>query len=193
MEIQTTANQPDSGPSFNPFWLWADLRMRAAETVFASTQNITDGADRVTRAVAIANPTETAAAPSAMNQGANASAASFSGIGTLHRLMWESMTQNWMRWASTVGHLLSAGAGVEVARNFAGQENPLEAVRDNLRAASWSEKPATQKELGALEYPAQRRGKRSARMSVHAFAADEPKPRRRAAAKPRRTQRSSRK
>jgi hypothetical protein len=111
------ANQPDSPKLFNPFALWADLGMRATDAAVSSTQNMTEGTDRVTRAGA-----------------------------------WDLMTENWVRWMSTVGNLMSASAGVSLAR-------------------------AAETTAAAAE---------------HALASDEPKPRRKAAAKPKRVPKRSR-
>ena len=70
------------------------------------------------------------------------------GMGAMQRLMWDLMTQNWLRWASAVGSLLSASAGMGLARKVAGQENPLNAVRDSLRPVAWGEKPASRRACG---------------------------------------------
>jgi hypothetical protein len=175
-------NEPDARGTFNPFLLWTDMGLRATEMTLASLQNMTEGADRLTRAGASAEVEEPV-----QDDG-------LGGMGGMQRLMWDLMTQNWLRWASAFGSLLSASAGVGLARKVAGQENPLNAVRDSLRPASWGEKPATGTETGALDYPAERRaGHAPADDSQHARASDGPRPRRKAAARTRRTQRSARK
>ena len=181
------AEQKDSPNLFNPFMLWADWGMRAAEAAIASTQNLTDGADRVTRAVAGTEASEIADASPARDADTS-TATAFEGIAALQRQAWDMAAQNWTRWRSAVGGMLSAGAGVELASKLTGKDNPLQAVRDSLRPALWGEKPATgRRNAGALDYPKQRRSERSESTAQHAFASDEPKARRKAAAKTKRT------
>jgi hypothetical protein len=136
---------------FNPFLAWADLGMRAAEMAVAGAQKITDGADRVTRAVAGTEADEIVddAAPA---QTAGWPVAGLNGWASMQRLAWDLMAQNWVRWLSTAGNLMSASAGEGVTR----------------------------------------KGRTSMLAPEHAQAADEPKPRRRSTAKPRRAQRASR-
>ena len=176
-------NEPDARAMFNPFVLWTDMGMRAAEMTVASLQNMTEGADRLTRAGAGAEVEEP---PD--------SEASVGGIAGLQRLMWDLATRNWLRWTSAFGSLLSAGAGVGLARTVAGQENPLRAARVSLRPAAWGGQPAAHSRAKAPEVPARRSTHRARTDDAqHALAAHEPKPRRKAAAKPRRSQRSARK
>jgi hypothetical protein len=175
-------NEPDARGMLNPFLLWTDMGMRATEMTLASLQNMTEGADRLTRAGASAEVEE----PHEDD--------GLGGMGGMQRLMWDLMTQNWLRWASAFGSLLSASAGVGLARKVAGQDNPLQAVRDSFRPATWGEKPATGEDTGATEYPAERRARRSpSDDSLHALASDEARPRRKATAGTRRTRRSTRK
>lgn len=174
-------NEPDARGVFNPFLLWTDMGMRAAEIAVASLQNMTEGADRLTRAGASAEVEE-------LHEDDG-----LGGIGGMQRLMWDLMTHNWLSWTSAMGSLLSAGAGVSMARKVAGQENPLLAVRDSLQPTGWGDKPASGRAAGALESPAEpRTGRARAGDAQHALASNESKPRRRTAAKPRRA-RSARK
>ena len=173
-------NEPDARAMFNPFLLWTDMGMRAAEMTVASLQNMTEGADRLTRAGASAEVEEPPDAGA--------------GIAGMQRLMWDLATRNWLRWTSAFGSLLSAGAGVGLARKVAGQENPLVAARDSLRPVAWGEKPASRKDRNAPHEPARRTANRARTDdALHALAANESKPRRKSAAKPRRSQRSARK
>ncbi|WP_141512245.1 hypothetical protein [Ramlibacter sp. WS9] len=188
------ADQKDTPNLFNPFLLWADWGMRAAEATIASAQNLTDGADRVARAVAGAEANEVADVSTASDADTSAATA-FDGIANMQRWAWDMAAQNWTRWMSSIGGILSAGAGVELASKLTGKDNALQAVRDSLRPASWGEKPATGgRNAGALVYPKQRRSERVSEGSAqHAFASDEAKPRRKAAAKTKRAKRVSRK
>jgi hypothetical protein len=181
------AEQKDSPNLFNPFMLWADWGMRAAEAAIASTQNLTNGADRVTRAVAGTEASEIADA-SSDEEDEPRTATAFDGIANMQRLAWDMAAQNWTRWMTAVAGMLSAGSGVELASKLTGKDNPLQAVRDSLRPASWGEKPARGRNKGALEYPQLWRMNSAANDGAHrAMASDEPKPRRRAAAKTKRT------
>lgn len=145
------ANQTDSTNLFNPFMLWADLGMRAAEMAVASTQNITEGADRVARAAA-GTEAEEVADTSPDPRASAWLTTPLGGFADMQRLAWDLMAQNWTRWLSTAGNLMSASAGEGLSR----------------------------------------KGVRSMVAGEHAMASDEPKPRRKAAAKPRRARSASR-
>jgi hypothetical protein len=197
---QDSSTLPDV---FNPFLLWADLGMRAAEIAVASTQNITEGADRLTRAggaSAATAETDEARGTASRTDDTNTSANdllpwpfNLDSITSMQRLAWDLMAQNWTRWTSTVSNLLAASSGASLGSKVTGQRNPLETVRDSLRPIGWGEKPATDKDRGTLTYPAQRgNGRSGTRAAQHAMASDEPKPRRKPAAKSRRTSRATR-
>jgi hypothetical protein len=145
-------NERSDPPSlFNPFTLWTDLGMRAAEMAVASTQNLTEGADRVTRAVAGTEAEEIATqAPDTPAGGWPA--ANLASFAEMQRAAWDLMAQSWLRWMSTANSLMSASAGQGLA-------------------------PRARTTMVAPE---------------RALAADEPRPRRRPAAKSRKTQRASR-
>ena len=137
--------QPDLSNLFNPFVLWTDLGMRAAEAMVESTQNLTDGADRLTRAVASADSAGAVDTTVRAHEHARATpSADLGGIEELQRTVWELMTHNWLAWISAVSQLMSAGAGVRLAHKVAGQDNPLEAARDSLRPVVWEEEPAAE-------------------------------------------------
>jgi len=110
-------DQPDSPNLFNPFALWADLGMRAAEMAVASTQNIAEGTDRVTRAAAGTEAEEIVDASSSPDSTAGGwPAPGLGGFADMQRLAWDLMAQNWLRWVSTAGNLMSASAGEGLAR-----------------------------------------------------------------------------
>jgi hypothetical protein len=56
-------------------------------------------------------------------------------------MMWEMTTRSWMQWMSMAGNLMSAGAGVGLARTIAHQPNPLKVVHDNVEHALASPEP----------------------------------------------------
>jgi hypothetical protein len=110
-------DQPEFPNLFNPFALWADLGMRAAEMAVASTQNLTEGADRVTRAAAGTEADEIVDTSSSPYSTAGGwPAPGLGGFADMQRLAWDLMAQNWLRWVSTAGNLMSASAGEGLAR-----------------------------------------------------------------------------
>ena len=102
------AKDADTPNLFNPFVLWADLGLRATEMTVASAQSMTNGADQVTRAVAGVEADQIAnTAPAGTG---------LEGITNMQRLAWDMAEQNWLRWMSTVGSLMSAAAGASRKR-----------------------------------------------------------------------------
>ena len=129
-------NEPANSNLLNPFLLWTDLGMRAAEAAVASTQNMTDGADRLTRAAASAEAADATDEDSDTGEISSTwASASLNGMADMQRMMWDLTTRSWMQWMSMAGNMMSAGAGVGLARKVAHQRNPLEVVRDNMEHA----------------------------------------------------------
>jgi hypothetical protein len=179
---------------FNPLLAWADLGMRAAEMTVASSQNIGDAVDRITRAGASVDAPQTGAPSDPMPRAQRAALpATLGQLGDLQRTLFELATQGWVRWMSGLGTLASLPAGVRMARSVARQDNPLEAVRTSLRPAGWGEKPATERQVGSLTYPSQRKRRDGTSDMQHAIASGEAKPRRKAAAKRKGARRTTRK
>lgn len=148
-------NEPDASNLFNPFMLWTDLGMRAAEAAVASTQNMTDGADRLTRAAAGAQADADDEGP---GESANTwASASLGGMAGMQRMMWEMTTRSWMQWMSMAGNLMSAGAGVGLARTIAHQPNPLKVVHDNVEHALASPEPKARPRKAAARRRASQR------------------------------------
>jgi hypothetical protein len=183
---------------FNPFLAWADLGMRAAEMTVASSQNIGDAVDRITRAGASVDAPQAGAPIDPLPRAQRAALpatlpATLGQLGDLQRTLFELATQGWVRWMSGLGTLASLPAGVRMARSVARQDNPLEAVRNSLRPAGWGEKPATERRIGSLTYPSQRRRRDATSDLQHAMASGEAKPRRKTAAKRKGARRTVRK
>src|SRR4051812_41305178 len=96
---------------FNPFLAWADLGMRAAEMTVASSQNIGDAVDRITRAGASVDAPQTGAAGGPVPRAARAALpATLGQLGDLQRTLFELATQGWVRWMSGLGTLASLPA-----------------------------------------------------------------------------------
>jgi hypothetical protein len=112
---------------FNPMMFWTDLGMRALETTLSSSQNIGDGIDRLSRANASPEASETAVAPIETTSEEPAPALpAFPGLSLfwqMQRFTTEMMTQGWQQWINTLGSLASLGAG----RTFAetARQNPM--------------------------------------------------------------------
>ena len=118
----------------------------------------------------------------------------------VHPLMWwtdlglravESTIATTQNWMSAVGNFVSAGAGAELAPHAADAVSSQDAVHEHTQAA-WGERPAARKSDSPARAP-RRSGGRNVTLAQHAMASSEPTPRRKAAAKARRTQRASRK
>lgn len=127
-------NEPVERNLLNPFMLWTDWGMRAAEAAMASTQNMAEGADRLTRAAASA---EVEDAPSSNRAPSDTWAtAGLGGMVDMQRVMWELTTRSWTEWMTMTGNLMSAGTGVGLARGIATQQpNPLRLVHDSVEHA----------------------------------------------------------
>jgi hypothetical protein len=112
---------------FNPMMLWTDLGMRAWETTLSSSQNISDGIDRLSRAGASPEASETAVAPieTISEEPAPALPAipDLSVFWQMQRFTMELMAQGWQQWINTLGSLALLGAG----RTFAetARQNPM--------------------------------------------------------------------
>jgi len=145
-------NEPDANNLFNPFMLWTDLGMRAAEAAVASTQSMTEGADRLTRAAANAEiPDANDEASSTGDNTSTWATAGLGGMADMQRMMWEMTTRSWMQWMSMAGNLMSAGAGVGLARKVAHQPNPLKVVHDNVEHALASPEPKSRPRKAATK------------------------------------------
>jgi hypothetical protein len=143
-------NERDMNNLFNPFTLWTDLGMRAAEAAVASTQNMTEGADRLTRAAASAEAVDVDDDDSGASDTTNSwASASLGGMADMQRMMWEMTTRSWMQWMSMAGNLMSAGAGVGLARKIAHQPNPLRLVHDSVEHALASPEPKPNRKAAA--------------------------------------------
>jgi len=130
---------------FNPIMLWTDLGMRAWETTLSSSQNINDGIDRLSRANASPEASETAVAP--IDTISEESAPAWPAFPDLslfwqtQRFTMELMTQGWQQWMNTLGSLASLGAG----RSFAetARQNPMLNAMQEVLLRSSDETDAT--------------------------------------------------
>jgi hypothetical protein len=154
-------NEPDARDLFNPFMLWTDLGMRAAEVAVASAQNMTEGADRLTRAAASAeadaDDTDDDEASGADDKTNTWASASLGGMADMQRMMWDLTTRSWVQWMSMASNLMSAGAGVGLARTVAHQRNPLKVVRGNIEHALAAPEPKSRRKAPAKRRTSQKR------------------------------------
>jgi len=184
-------NDRSASSLFSPILAWFDLGMRAAEMTVASSQNINDAVDRITRAGASVESDENGTISTvAWDAPAARVPATLGSVGDFHRRVFEFTTETWVRWMSALGTVAALPAGIGLARTVAKRANPLEAVRTSLRPSAWGEKPAAERHVGSLTYPSQRR--RDSTLDLQHALADEGKVRRNTTAKHKRASRNRR-
>jgi hypothetical protein len=168
---------------FNPMMFWTDLGMRALETTLSSSQNIGDGIDRLSRANASPEASETAVAPlETISEEPAPALPAFPDLSLfwqMQRFTMELMTQGWQQWMNTLGSLASLGAG----RSFAdtARQNPmLNAMQEVLlRGTGETDVTGARPNASSRSYIGRKR-ERHADDVEHAFAAAETKRRSRA-------------
>ena len=120
---------------FNPMMLWTDMGMRALEMTLSSSQNIGDGIDRLSRAGASPEASETAVAPIEEPAPALPAFPDLNLFWQMQRATIELMTQGWQQWMNAIGMfglLGGGGAFAETAR-----QNPmLNAMQEVLRRST---------------------------------------------------------
>jgi hypothetical protein len=163
---------------FNPMMLWTDLGMRALEMTLSSSQNIGDGIDRLSRASASPEASETAVAPiETISQESSPAFPVFPDLNLflqMQRSILELMTQAWQQWMNTFATLASFGAG----RSFAetARENPMLNAMQEILLRNTEETAATRARQSASSgSPAGRKRERHADDIEHAFGAAETK------------------
>src|SRR5512133_560771 len=139
---------------FNPLLLWADLGLRAADMTLASSQNLGEGVDRLTRAGASDEAIESRQADPAV---ALVTPFGVELPARLHRTAFELLTNGWVQWMSTLGSVASFAAGL--GQRAGGRSDNLDAFRAALLPGS-----ATRSASGAS--PARERG--AQRRETHA-------------------------
>ncbi|MDQ6880706.1 MAG: hypothetical protein M3150_01250 [Pseudomonadota bacterium] len=170
--MPTDPTRPDL---VNPLQLWTDLGLRALESTVTTTQKMGDTLDRMARAKASADLTDTAQpseppATSAPDSAAGSPTGStIALVGQIHRSAFDAMQQGWLQWMSTLGNLASVSAG---------GASPVSAAGD----------PATSQQQAArsvrLQGGNESESRVESRLTEHAHAAgDAPKRARRSAAK----------
>ncbi len=180
---------------FNPMMLWTDMGMRALEMTLSSSQNISDGIDRLSRANASPEASEAAVAPiETISQEPAPALPAFPDLNLfwqMQRSTIDLMTQGWQQWMNTFGTLASLGAG----RSFAetARQNPMLNAMQEMLLRSTDETAVTRARPSASSRPpAGRKRERHADEIEHAFGAAETKRRSRAGrAKPKARSRSS--
>jgi hypothetical protein len=96
----------------NPMAFWTDLGLRGLEMTLSSTQNISEGVDRLTRAGASAAASEQVESPSAAASEPVGSMTS-SGLelaAQMQKTTFDLMTRVWRQWMSAFGTLASLGS-----------------------------------------------------------------------------------
>ena len=125
---------------FNPMMLWTDMGMRALEMTLSSSQNVSEGLDRLTRAGASTDVAEIPEVPHVPveEMARPAWAAGSAGLqlaAQMQRTTFELMTQGWQQWMNAFGTLFSMGAGRSFGETVARQTPLLNVMREGLQ---WS-------------------------------------------------------
>jgi hypothetical protein len=177
---------------FNAMMLWTDLGRRAWETTMSSSQNMSDGIDRLSRANASPEVSETAVAPIETTSEEPAPALpAFPDLNLFwqtQRFTMELITQGWQQWMNTLASLASLGAG----RTFAetALPNPMLNAMQEVLLRSTEETRATRAQPRASSRTSEGQKRERYADIEHAFGAAETKLRRRRA-KPKARSRSS--
>lgn len=157
---------------FNPLQLWTDLGLRAADMTLASSQNLSDGVDRLARAGASDEVID--------GRSAEAAAALVTPLGVdlparLHRTAFELLTNSWVQWMSTLGSVASFAAGL--GNSNGARSDGLDAFRAALLPGS--ARRSTTSGVPSRERGAQRRETHAESATMeHAAASGTPKRRR---------------
>lgn len=131
-------NDPNSPNLFNPMMLWTDLGMRALEMTVSSSQNISEGLDRLTRATATPEDSPVSAEASGV-RASRQSVSANSGLAfsaEMQRATFDLMTQAWQQWMKTIGMLVSMGAGRGFGEAVARQAPLLKTMQEGFEAAT---------------------------------------------------------
>lgn len=128
---------------FNPMAFWTDVSLNALDRTLASTQNISDGVDRLARAGASASVekvTQHSAGRSATRDVADMPTDMGLGLALrMQRTTFELMIQGWQQWMAAFGTLASLGAG-STFRDTVERQNPwLKNMRESLTGEAQSD------------------------------------------------------
>jgi hypothetical protein len=182
---------------FNPMMLWTDLGMRALEMTVSSSQNISEGLDRLTRATATPEDSPVSAEASSARTDRRQPVTASSGLAfsaEMQRATFDLMTQAWQQWMKTVGMLVSMGAGHGFGEAVARQVPLLKTMQEGLEAAANAGRRTITQSSPARSERQQsgRQRERGVHDMEHAFGAAETKRRSRGGrAKPKTRSRSS--
>jgi hypothetical protein len=130
-------NNINAANLFNPMSFWTDVSLSALDRTLSSTQNISDGVDRLTRAGAAASvETATPQAPAGRSATpGNAGLPADMGMELalrMQRSTFELVIQGWQQWMAALGTLASLGAG-STFRDTVERQNPwLKSMRESL-------------------------------------------------------------
>lgn len=172
----------DASRLLNPMLLWTDVGLRALEMTVNSTQNVSEGVDRIARASASVQASEAAAPDASVAQWAASTVPSATALATdLQRSALDMVLRGWVQFMGTLGSLASMGADM-AGKGFARGNAPLQAMRSSLMLPASFGAAATQG--GQSGNRTRRQGETRRESEVehgameHALAATEPKRRR---------------
>lgn len=170
----------DASTLLNPMLLWTDLGLRALEMTVNSTQNATEGVERMARAGASVEASEARAAKDTVTQWASTVPSGTALATDLQRSALDMALRGWVQLMSTIGSFVSMGADL-AAKGFARQNVPLEAMRNSLMLPAGFGYPASQDRLATRtrrQGESRRETHADSENMEHAFASAEPKRRR---------------
>jgi hypothetical protein len=175
----------DSTNLFSPMAFWTDLGLRGLEMTLSSTQNISEGVDRLTRAGASAAASEQMASPITASSEPVRSLTS-SGLelaAKMQKTTFDLMTRVWQQWMSAFGTLATVGS--RGSETWARQNPWLSVMPDGLQPGG--EADIGHSADGSRRHPGGSRRKHHADSGAmeHAIASGETKRRSRAKSKPR--------
>jgi len=168
----------DSNNPFNPMAFWTDLGLRSLEMTLSSTQNISEGVDRLTRAGASAAASEQVESPviEATEPVASMTSSGLELVGNMQRTTFDLLTRVWQQWMSAFGTLASLGSrgGEALAR-----QNPwLSVMQDGFQPGVDEDARATKRLAGdsrRQQGGSRRRDHAESGAMEHAAAKDESK------------------
>jgi hypothetical protein len=179
------AYNTDSTNLFNPMTFWTDLGLRGLEMTLSSTQNITDGVERLTRAGASTAASEQIESPvvAASEPIASATSSALELTAQMQRTTFEMMTRMWEQWMSAFATL---AIGTQRSGESMVRQNPwLNMIPDGLQPGLGVEVGATSKGSGSSrgQSASRRNGNARSESREHAAAQGETRRRSRASAK----------
>ena len=175
---------------------WADFSLRALEMTLSSSQDIGERMERLTRAGASEEATETVVhamhGPAALSQSPAAAASRVALASDLQRSTFDLMSQGWVQWMSMLGSFASLATGLAFGQGGSRPSLALNPLGLLTAGGAWAPETPSRSESSSRAQIGRRQGTDAQRRSAeHAHASAEPK-RRRTSSRPKSKPRRSR-